>query len=103
LALYGCGDFLNDYEGIDGHELYRGDLSLMYFVDLDASGDLIQLRMVPLHMRRFRLERASSADAEWLAQTLDRESAPFDVRVRRQPDGALSASWSGGEGAPRRS
>ncbi|MBG0798210.1 CapA family protein [Methylocystis sp. L43] len=103
LALYGCGDFLNDYEGISGNEGYRGDLSLMHFVDLDTNGDLIQLRLVPLHMRRFRLERASTADAEWLAQTLDRESAPFGVRVRRQPDGALSASWSGGEGAPRRS
>ncbi|TXT45095.1 MAG: capsule synthesis protein CapA [Methylocystaceae bacterium] len=104
LALYGCGDFLNDYEGISGYERYRGDLSLMYFVDLATNGDLVQLRLVPLHMRRFRLERASTADAEWLAQTLDRESAPFGVRVRRQPDdGALSASWSGGEGAPRRS
>ncbi len=97
LALYGCGDFLNDYEGISGHESYRGDLALMYFVDLDATGDLLQLRLVPLHMRRFRLERASTADAEWLAQTLDRESAPFGVRVRRQTDDALSASWSGGE------
>ncbi len=97
LVLYGCGDFLNDYEGISGYESYRGDLSLMYFADIDTNGDLVQLRLVPLHMRRLRLERATTADAEWLAQTLDRESAAFGVRVRRQPDGALSASWSGGE------
>lgn len=97
LALYGCGDFLNDYEGISGYERYRGDLSLMYFADIDTNGDLIQLRLIPLHVRRFRLERASAADAEWLAQTLDRESAPFGVRVRRHADGALSASWSGGK------
>ena len=97
LALYGCGDFLNDYEGISGHESFRGDLSLMYFADIDTNGDLIQLRLIPLHVRRFRLERASTADAEWLAQTLDRESAPFGVRVRRHADGALSASWSGGK------
>jgi poly-gamma-glutamate synthesis protein (capsule biosynthesis protein) len=97
LVLYGCGDFLNDYEGISGYEGYRGDLSLMYFADVDAaSGDLTRLRVVPLHMRRLRLERASTADAEWLAQTLDRESAPFGVRVRHS-DGALSASWSDGE------
>jgi len=31
LILYGCGDFLNDYEGIRGYEEYRGDLALMYF------------------------------------------------------------------------
>src|SRR5690606_9984554 len=24
LILYGCGDFLTDYEGITGHERYRG-------------------------------------------------------------------------------
>ncbi|KAH7717378.1 polyglutamate synthase [Aphelenchoides avenae] len=29
--LYGCGDFLNDYEGISGHEEYRSELTLMYF------------------------------------------------------------------------
>ena len=30
--LYGCGDFLNDYEGIAGYEEYRSHLVLMYFV-----------------------------------------------------------------------
>nr|WP_298377384.1 CapA family protein [uncultured Bradyrhizobium sp.] len=29
LILYGCGDFLNDYEGIRGYERYRDDLVLM--------------------------------------------------------------------------
>jgi poly-gamma-glutamate synthesis protein (capsule biosynthesis protein) len=31
LILYGCGDFINDYEGITGYEAFRGDLGLMYF------------------------------------------------------------------------
>ena len=31
LVLYGCGDFLNDYEGIGGNEGFRGELGLMYF------------------------------------------------------------------------
>ncbi len=31
LILYGCGDFLTDYEGISGYETFRGDLALMYF------------------------------------------------------------------------
>jgi poly-gamma-glutamate capsule biosynthesis protein CapA/YwtB (metallophosphatase superfamily) len=94
LILYGCGDFLNDYEGIGGFESFRGDLSLMYFAHIEAaSGDLLRLRLFPLRMRRMRLERASAADAEWLAQRLDRESAPFGVRVLRHEDGALSASW----------
>jgi poly-gamma-glutamate synthesis protein (capsule biosynthesis protein) len=29
LVLYGCGDCINDYEGITGHERYRGDLRLL--------------------------------------------------------------------------
>ncbi|MDR8394405.1 CapA family protein [Aliifodinibius sp. S!AR15-10] len=34
LVLYGCGDLINDYEGIAGHEEYRGELSLLYFPTL---------------------------------------------------------------------
>ena len=37
LILYGCGDFLNDYEGIRGYEPYRDDLALMYFAHLDPT------------------------------------------------------------------
>jgi len=29
LILYGCGDFLNDYEGISGYEAYGDDLTLL--------------------------------------------------------------------------
>ena len=79
-------------------------LSLMYFADLDAaSGDLVALELVPLHMRRLRLERASAVDADWLAHTLDRESAPLGVRVQRQAEGTLPASWTGVEPMRRRS
>ena len=43
LILYGCGDFLNDYEGITGKEEFRGDLTLMYFATVDdRTGDLVQ-------------------------------------------------------------
>ena len=34
--LYGCGDLINDYEGIGGHERFRDDLRLLYLVTLDA-------------------------------------------------------------------
>ncbi|WP_303909557.1 CapA family protein [Thiohalomonas denitrificans] len=82
LILYGCGDFLNDYEGIGGHDAYRGDLSLMYFPFLDSgTGRLERLRMVPMRTRRFRLERAGPADTEWLASMLDREAGRFGAGV----------------------
>ena len=38
LVLYGCGDFLNDYEGIGGHDDYRPQLGYMYLPDIDAAG-----------------------------------------------------------------
>ena len=42
LILYGCGDFIDDYEGIEGYEQYRDDLVLMYFATLSpATGELI--------------------------------------------------------------
>src|SRR4029434_704739 len=67
LILYGCGDFLTDYEGISGYEMFRGDLALMYLIELDScSGELITSQLVPMGMRGFRLERASVADAKRL-------------------------------------
>jgi len=36
LILYGCGDFITDYEGIGGYEEYRDDLALMYFPRKDT-------------------------------------------------------------------
>ncbi|HYA73971.1 MAG TPA: CapA family protein [Roseiarcus sp.] len=94
LILYGCGDFLNDYEGIEGYEDFRGDLALMYFVDVDAaSGDLESLEMTPLQIKRFQLQPASRVDAAWLGKTLDRESARFGARVNVKPDKTLALSW----------
>jgi poly-gamma-glutamate synthesis protein (capsule biosynthesis protein) len=76
LILYGCGDLVNDYEGISGHESFRAELALMYFPVLDpASGRLLELRLTPMRMRKLRLQRASDEEAEWLAAMLARESA----------------------------
>jgi len=93
LIFYGCGDFLNDYEGIRGYEEYRGDLALMYFADVDAvSGDVVSLEIVPLQIRNFRLARPSSQDVEWLQQTLDRESRSFGARFALNEHGRLVLS-----------
>jgi len=94
LILYGCGDFLNDYEGIAGYEHFRGDLTLMYFADIEAaSGDLYALEMKPLRIRHFRLEPASPEEIAWLAKTLDEESAGLGARVDMRPDGAFALAW----------
>jgi poly-gamma-glutamate synthesis protein (capsule biosynthesis protein) len=83
--FYGCGDLLNDYEGIRGHESYRSDLGLMYFVSLSwADGTLELLEVVPFRICNFRLQRATGADAEWVRSRLDRECRRFDGRISLQ-------------------
>jgi poly-gamma-glutamate synthesis protein (capsule biosynthesis protein) len=92
--LHGCGDFINDYEGIAGYESYRGDLRLMYFVDLDPrNGELQGLVMVPMQMRRFRLQRASADDARWLGGVLTREGKDLGTAVEVGRDGDLVLRW----------
>jgi len=95
LILYGCGDLLNDYEGISGYEEFRGDLAVMYLPLLSrSSGSLLQLRMIPFQIRKFRLSRASGRDAAWLRDTLDRESARLGARVMQGEDDTLSLVWT---------
>jgi len=92
--LYGCGDFLDDYEGITGYEEYRDDLVLMYFPVLRPSdGALAALTMVPLQSRKFRLHHASPADAAWLRDTLSREGERFKTHVRLNEDNSLTLEW----------
>ena len=94
LVLYGCGDLINDYEGIGGHTEYRGGLSLMYFPEIDpATGRLRALRMAPMRMRRLRLERAPAPDASWLRDTLRREGRALGTAVAQGDDGVLSLAW----------
>lgn len=94
LILYGCGDFLTDYEGITGYERFRGDLALMYFVELDSgSGDLMSARLIPMQMRRFRLELASPTDAKWLCNLLDKLGQPFATQVRLGSDNSMALEW----------
>lgn len=96
LILYGCGDFIDDYEGIGGYQEYRDDLRLMYFATLTpGSGALTGLRMVPLQARKMRLQRAAGADTQWLAALLTRISRRFGTRVDLGPDGDLVLRWPG--------
>jgi poly-gamma-glutamate synthesis protein (capsule biosynthesis protein) len=93
--FYGCGDFLNDYEGISGYESYRGDLSLLYLVTLRRSDrSCRRVDMLPFRIRRFRLEQAAAEEADWLARRMDRECRRFGGRVALQ-DGRLVLSWQG--------
>jgi poly-gamma-glutamate synthesis protein (capsule biosynthesis protein) len=90
LILYGCGDLIDDYEGIGGYEEYRDDLRLLYLASVDQdTGRLVRLRMAPMQARRMRLQHATPGDAEYLRNTLDRISNPFGVHVQHADDGML--------------
>ncbi len=92
--LYGCGDFLNDYEGIRGYEEFRDDLVLMYFPTIDVHrGVLLRLAMIPLQIRRFRLGRATRTDTIWLRDVLNREGKRLNTRARLGPDHELELEW----------
>jgi poly-gamma-glutamate synthesis protein (capsule biosynthesis protein) len=90
LVLYGCGDFIDDYEGIAGYEAFRDDLVLAYVAAVEArSGRLARLRMLPFRIRAMRLVRASLDEAGWLRDRLNEASRAFASRVELTPEGWL--------------
>ncbi|MGW3496176.1 CapA family protein [Streptomyces sp. NPDC001020] len=96
LVLYGCGDLVDDYEGIGGYDRYRDDLRLLYLVSVEpGTGRLTGTRIVTLQARRMRLEHASAEDAEWLRTVLDTYSRDMGTRVDRGPDGTLTLRSTG--------
>jgi poly-gamma-glutamate synthesis protein (capsule biosynthesis protein) len=92
--LYGCGDFLNDYEGIRGHEHYRSHLTLMFLPGFDPhSGRLLQMLLVPMQIKRFQTIRTSPRDSQWILNRLNREGRRFGTRVAADPDGIFHLIW----------
>ncbi len=91
LVLYGCGDFINDYEGIGGFEQFRSELTLMYCPTLDArSGELMKLEMSVFEMRRFQLIHAGREGAMWLLEMLNRQGMKLGTHFTLDPGGGLS-------------
>jgi len=80
LILYGCGDLLNDYEGIGSTAPYRSDLALLYRPTL-SDGRLNALTLDPFIIRRLQLQACSRADRERLAGMLDRQAERFGAGV----------------------
>ncbi len=79
--FYGCGDFINDYEGIGGYEAFRPWLSLMYFVTLNLhTGCVSALDIVPLRVERMRLVKAGREDRQWLVEKLNDIGDAFENR-----------------------
>jgi poly-gamma-glutamate synthesis protein (capsule biosynthesis protein) len=89
--LYGCGDLVNDYEGIAGHEEYLPDLGLVYRA-VFTDGALTRLEASPWQRHRFRLRRPPPKAVEALGAILERQCARLGTGLRQVDDG-YSFSW----------
>ena len=93
--IYGCGDFLNDYEGISGHESYRDDLGLMYFVKWNPEKDhLVSLLMVPTQIKKLQINRPNKRDRNWLRTVMNREGKQFGTKVKWVNEHTLALAWN---------
>lgn len=74
---------------------FRGDLGLMFLADMNpTTGKLLALRMIPTQLRRFRVNRASEADSQWLEDLLNREGKRFGTHVKRSAENIFTLKWS---------
>lgn len=81
--LYGCGDFINDYEGISGYEEYRDDLTLMYFLYFDdESLQLKKMILVPLQINKFSLHTPKEQDCLFMQRRLNEISIGTNFVLR---------------------
>jgi poly-gamma-glutamate synthesis protein (capsule biosynthesis protein) len=68
FIICGAGDFINDYEGIEGYEEFRGDLVLGYIWEID------KLTLLPFKIKKFRLNYCTQEEIDWIYNVLKRES-----------------------------
>jgi len=66
----------------------------MYFPTLDeTTGVLLDLHIVPIQIRHFRLNYAGEEDAIWLCDTLTREGQTLGTGTRLNDDNTLTLIW----------
>ncbi len=89
VILYGCGDFLTDYEGIAGHEEFRGVLTAAFFVSVQTKPRRsVRVELAPFLLRKMRMNGASEVDVRWLKDRLSRECARFGAEVLITEEGS---------------
>jgi poly-gamma-glutamate capsule biosynthesis protein CapA/YwtB (metallophosphatase superfamily) len=94
LVLYGCGDLVNDYEGIAPQGRHRSDLGCLYGVTVDrASGRLDRLDLVPMQLHGFRLTHPQPAARQWLQRELDRACRAVGTRIEAGSTGPWRLRW----------
>ena len=99
LVLYGCGDLVNDYEGIAAPGDRRSDVGCLYFATLERdSGLLRRLEIVPMQIRRFRLEHADAQARRWLEQQLEPGGRELGTTIDALHSGGWMVNWRHAQG-----
>ena len=93
LILYGCGDLINDYEGILQASPGRSDLVCLYAVTLEKDGRLRDLEVLPFRLERFRLRRLAGKDRARLADFINQRSQPLGTRLTKGPQRHWHLTW----------
>ncbi|MGH6945979.1 MAG: CapA family protein [Kiloniellales bacterium] len=83
--LYGCGDFINDYETLEPRvdpRVFPHDLGALYLARFALpEGNLLGLELRPIRMRRLSATMAGAEDAARLAAILNREGAALGTTI----------------------
>jgi poly-gamma-glutamate synthesis protein (capsule biosynthesis protein) len=94
LILYGCGDLINDYEGISFQERFDPSAVCLYFARISTeTGALQQLEIVPMQLRRLQLVHADTSARESLQALFENEGQKFGTGVQAQADGSWQLRW----------
>jgi len=94
LILYGCGDLINDYEGITAMGRLDPSAVCLYFVQLSrADGELRQVEIVPMQLRRLQLVHADAAARRNLQSLFENAGPRGATRLQAQEDGSWHLRW----------
>ena len=94
LIVYGCGDLINDYEGITSQHARRSDLGALYAATLSRTdGRLRGLEIAPLQLRRFRLGAPGTAALGELVRWLDAGCRSLGTHLEEASAGRWRLAW----------
>lgn len=95
LILYGCGDLINDYEGIGRHEVGDTGVACLYFAQVSArTGELQHLEVQAWTLKQFRLVRAEEPKQKEFLNLFNTHSAAFKTRLDVQATGHWALVWN---------
>jgi poly-gamma-glutamate synthesis protein (capsule biosynthesis protein) len=94
LILYGCGDVINDLEGVKGPAGAPINGTCLYAVTLArVGGDLQRLQILPFQLRRFQLCNVEPEVATARRLRLAEACAAFGTSIAAGATGLWNVSW----------